>query len=150
MLKLRNTDLNDLEITYKWASNFEIRKFSISNSVIKKDDHEKWLKSKLMDKNSEYFILMESHEYIGSVRFDIEDAFFAKVSYQIDPTFHGNGFGKKILDMGMRKLLMKRPFIVKVHGVVMKNNIASIAIFNRLGFKNVFKDSKFLKFEKDL
>ena len=124
----------DLEITYSWASNPEIRKFSFNTKEIDWESHQKWFNEKILDENCEYYILFDHGIPIGSIRFDISDTGAAVVSYLIDPQFHGQGLGKLILALGLEKLKQSRREVTVVRGLVMNKNLPSIKVFSRLGF----------------
>jgi RimJ/RimL family protein N-acetyltransferase len=86
---------------------------------------------------------------IGSIRFDI-DQHIATISYLLAPTFHGKGLGTILLKKGLEEL---EPFIKKEHirvvqGYVLKENSASIKLFERFGFQSEI-DSTLYLFKKN-
>jgi len=144
---LRPLVQEDQEITYLWATNPEIRKFSFSKDKISFEQHVKWLESKRQDHNCYYYILIIGGQEAGSIRFDVSGD-QALISYLLAPDFQGKGFGTKILEMGMTTLLKDNPVIKVFTGKVINENKASVYIFNKLDY--VLKEEKesVLTFEK--
>jgi RimJ/RimL family protein N-acetyltransferase len=149
-LILRNAKIFDSELTFRWATNPVIRKFSFHQEEIKWENHQEWFKVKIADNNCEYYILNEKGKGIGSIRFDISEELNAKISYLIDPVYHGRGYGRIILDEGIKRLKTRRKDIKKVFGLVKKENIASIRIFEGFDFQTMAEETGYLRFEKIL
>ena len=148
-LKLRSAKLSDKEKTFEWANNPFIRKFSYNNDPIPLDKHLKWFKEKLNSNHCAYYILEIDENAIGSIRFDIENT-TAKINYLIDPEFTGKGLGTRILREGIDRLRLEKPFVNIIYGFVIKENLASIKIFENLGFKLVLENDNDLKFEREI
>jgi RimJ/RimL family protein N-acetyltransferase len=150
LIKPRRATTADIDLTFGWATNPVIRRFSFQQHKIEKSEHTNWFLQKLMDTNCIYSIVEYDNVPIGSIRFDIREG-EAMISYLLDPAYHGQGIGQLILKKGIEWL-----FIVNIHGMipisvisgdVMKTNFPSIKAFERLGFvKNEQKDN--YKFEK--
>jgi RimJ/RimL family protein N-acetyltransferase len=146
-LKLASDD--DIDITFEWASNPRVRQYSIQLEPIIFENHKKWFLNKIASSNCHYFISEVNEEKIGSIRFDINEKKEALLSFLLDPEFHGNGYGKLILNNGCKELL-KREDIVKIVGLVNIDNIPSIKTFKSLGFINMGETNSFISFEKVL
>ena len=144
---LRKVKYFDCLTLFNWANNPTVRLNSLNNNLIKIEDHKIWLKEKLDSRNCSYYLLIDNGNNIGSVRFDIDNDNNALISYLVDPLYHGRGYGKKILVLGLEKLRSER-IINKLIGYVKHNNVASIKIFNDLGFKEVGNNGGVLKFER--
>lgn len=152
LLNLRKVNITDLDLTYTWATNSKIRLFSFQQHEITKEEHTQWFLKKLKDTNC-YFLIAEYEEvFVGSIRFDLKEG-ETMISYLLDPAYHGLGLGQLILKKGIEWLMManikaSKPINV-LRGEVMKTNIPSIKVFERLGFvKKEHMGS--LKFEKFL
>jgi len=149
-INLRKVTANDLDITYGWATNSGIRRFSFQQHLIKKPEHTNWFLKKLIDINCFYSIVEYDSIPIGSIRFDISEG-EAMISYLLDPMYHGQGLGQLILKKGIEWLLIVNisgliPINV-ISGVVMKTNLPSIKAFERLGFVKIEQMENY-KFEK--
>ena len=146
---LRRATEDDLSKTFEWASNPIIRKFFFNVKPVHFEEHKNWFKLRLLNPNSFYYIGLINSKEFGSIRFDIQDD-KAIVSYLIDPKFQGAGLGTVLLKKGI-ELISKQDGIKisLVQGEVLKENVASVKIFKKLGYNICFDDTNNLfKFEK--
>lgn len=146
---LRNINENDLDKTFEWAGNEEIRKFSFNNNLIEYDVHKRWFINKLNDKNCFYYLGQIDNEVFGSIRFDIENS-EAKISYLVDPAYQNQGLGTILLKKGLDLFLKQlNTNILAVWGEVLNENIASVKVFKKLGYSVEFNLlTNFIKFKK--
>ncbi len=146
--ELRRAQFSDFDLTFKWANNPSVRAFSFTKDNILLIEHINWYYNKLQNLKCEYYILEVNGNPAGSIRFDLEDNQSAKINYLLDPNFTGKGLGTYLLDNGMKFLKKNKPSIQKVYGFVLKDNSASIRIFEKLSFEKIsnVKDIE-LKFE---
>jgi RimJ/RimL family protein N-acetyltransferase len=147
---LRAANLGDSIITFNWASDSKIRKYSFNKKEIEWDEHVIWFSQKISDINCAYYIFMDKGKSIGSIRFDINQEGVALISYLIDPIYHGYGYGKSILRLGIDLLKRKRSDVNLAAGYVQKENISSMKIFENLEFQLVSKDLTSYSYEKTL
>jgi len=150
LINLRMAITADLDLTFGWATNPEIRRFSFQQHQITKPEHTNWFLKKLKHTNCHYLIAEYEGVPVGSIRFDIREG-EAMISYLLDPVYHGRGFGQLILKKGIEWLVMANRKDLKpiriISGEVMKTNIPSIKAFERLGFVKKEQMGNF-KFEK--
>jgi len=132
---LRRALCSDVNITFKWANEPLVRKFSLTQSPITWEDHVDWFQKKIKDNDCAYFIVVHENIPIGSLRLDVSNA-VATISYLLDPIFHGKGFGSKILKAAQELSKVLNLKIQTFCGVVKKQNIASIKIFEKLGYQS--------------
>lgn len=144
-ISLKVAQNQDLEQTFKWATDSRIRSFSFNQSEIKKEDHVNWFYTKLKDENCAYYIAHKNEKALGSIRFDIKNR-TAVISYLIDAELHGQSYGLSLLKLGIEKLVAENE-IKHILGHVMPENIPSIKAFEKLGFKKILegKNYKFIK-----
>lgn len=147
---LREANINDTELTFKWASDQNVRQYAFNTNSIEYSEHSKWFKAKIQSKKCSYFILENATNKIGSIRFDFDKTDNAIISYLIDPKFHGRGFGKIILNMALHRLKELGFNSLNIIGFVKSENIASVKIFEKLDFTLTENKNNVLKFEKDL
>lgn len=135
---LRAAGETDLDLTYRWANDSIIRRYSFSKNLITKDAHREWFLRKIKDPECLYLLLFYNDSILGSVRFDIVEK-DAIISYHIDSSFHNKGFGLPALKIGLEKLYNSSHFkrINRIVGKVQLENIASIKIFEKLGFEKM-------------
>ncbi|MDF2849800.1 MULTISPECIES: GNAT family N-acetyltransferase [Sphingobacterium] len=125
----------DVNITFKWANDPLVRKFSLTQSPITWESHLEWYRKKITDNNCAYFIVMYENIPIGSLRLDVSNT-VATISYLLDPIAHGKGLGTKVLKAAQELCTFFNINIEKLCGVVKKGNIASIKIFEKLGYQS--------------
>lgn len=149
-IQFRPVSIEDLNLTFDWASNKEIRKFSGNRNEIVFDEHKKWFESKINADNCYYLIATINGKAIGSIRFDIDGNNEATISYLIDTNHQGKGYGKVMLSEACQ-LLVADKNISKIKGIVFKDNIASYKAFTDLDFKITEEDAaNFVTFEKNI
>jgi RimJ/RimL family protein N-acetyltransferase len=146
-VNLRLASLEDLNVTFDWASNKIIRQYAIQKSEISFNDHKIWFSKKIIASDCVYLIAEVNTIPIGSIRFDINENNEAMLSFLLDPQFHGNGYGKKILEKGTEAVL-KLKDLKKIVGVVSSNNIPSLKTFTSLEFNILNKKDGYITFEK--
>lgn len=150
LVKMREAQKDDLETTFTWASNSDIRRYSFQQHQITHNEHSQWFNKRVNDNKCLYLIAELNGIPIGSVRFDLQDR-EAVISYLVDPGYHGQGFGVILLKKGIECLLNSRRTDVKqirmLTGEVMKNNIPSLKAFERFGFIKVDQETNY-KFTK--
>jgi UDP-2,4-diacetamido-2,4,6-trideoxy-beta-L-altropyranose hydrolase len=137
IITLRNVKPEDLDVTYKWAINSEIRRFSIQQHIITRREHINWFVKKIKNKSCLYYIAEINSIPIGSIRFDLTRQ-KAIISYLLDPEYHGRGYGQIILKKGIERCIHAiNSFFLPVSiitGDVMRGNIPSLKAFERAGF----------------
>lgn len=153
-VKLKEADESDLDTTYQWASDPEVRAFSFNQNKITKEEHTNWFSKKIKDGNCLYLIAETDGEKkgskIGSIRFDIKNN-EAIISYLIGPKYHGKGLGQIILTNGLefmgKEIEQNNYPAKKIIGYVMEENIPSVKAFERLGFTKTIEADR-IKYEK--
>jgi len=152
LIKLRRASEKDINLTFLWAINPEIRKYSFNQHQITKEEHSKWFSEKIKNKNCFYFIAEYNQTAVGSIRFDISGK-DAMISYLLDPLYQGQGLGQVLLKNGVelfsQKIRKYKKSIDHIWGDVMETNIASIKAFRRLGF-NEINEQSFFKYIKKI
>jgi RimJ/RimL family protein N-acetyltransferase len=134
-LVLKSADIEDVEITYKWAIDDLVRQHSFNKNKITFEHHESWFRQKIDSSECMYFILLKGAIKIGSVRIDLtNDLKEGVISYLVGSEFHGMGFGKKILQLVEAKFIGKE---ISLKGIVLNVNVPSIRIFEKLGYEKI-------------
>lgn len=148
-LVLRKASYEDVILTYSWATNENIRKYSFSKEKILFEKHSDWFSRKLNDPNCHYYILEDSSSTsLGSIRIDRENK-DGVISYLIDPKYHGLGLGQSILRLLEGTIQIDDNQIHSLVGYVIKENIASIRIFEKLKYSKEVINGR-LKFIKEI
>jgi len=148
-LKLRYATQEDIDITYQWAKDPIIRKFSFNQNEIIKEEHYNWFSKKINDEDCYYFILEDVlHNPLGSIRLDVKNN-EGLISYLIDSDYFGRGLGTLILQLIEQKIKEDDLPVDKLIGYVLKVNVASVKIFEKLQY-HCTEDKESLKFYKEL
>ncbi|MCZ2846326.1 MAG: GNAT family N-acetyltransferase, partial [Candidatus Bathyarchaeota archaeon] len=147
-VSIEGAKTDDLQVTYKWATDPLVRAYSFSKSEIGFEEHKNWFFSKIEDRNCHYFIARINDSSVGSIRFDKNNNEEVIVSYLLDSEFHGKGLGLSLLKLGVEKLKKVDDNIKYVTGYVMNINIASLKIFRKLGYEEYAESGKKVKFKK--
>ncbi len=151
MLVLRNAAINDMRQYFSWANDELVRQNSISVKVVAWEDHQKWFKNKINDKNSFLFLAESERNLIGQVRFDCENSGAgAVISYSISNDFRGLGLAKKMLKQAIEKISKECPRIEIIKAKIKITNIASNKILIRLGFTEQDKTKQIIDYRLEL
>jgi RimJ/RimL family protein N-acetyltransferase len=141
---------NDVEITYKWASDNKVRQFSFSKEEILFEEHTKWFNAKFLDPNCFYYIMKRGAEKIGSIRIDYnQEGNFGLINYLIGSDYHGKGYGTKIVQL-IEEWVLTKFETIQLKALVMKSNHASVRIFNKLGYDLLLEQNDILTFSKTI
>jgi RimJ/RimL family protein N-acetyltransferase len=147
---MKPATIYDTDLTYRYASDKAVRRFSFSGGNITYEGHVTWFHSKLNDPNCFYFIFQKNKKPVGSIRLDIKADGEANMSYLIDSAFHGMGFGKRILAGIMEYIKDQKLPITRLSGEVLKANIASVKVFEKLNYIVYREDERCLTFIKEV
>lgn len=153
VLKLEPADQGDLNITFEWAKDSQVRKYAFNKSDINFEEHRNWFLTKLSDNHCSYWILKEGVKKIGSIRIDYNSDFtIGIISYLIDPRCHGKGFGAKIIKLLEEEVIETNNSRKQLEliGYVIPENLASISIFRKLNYEESLEKDNTLKFRKQI
>lgn len=146
-LDVRAASLDDMELIFNWANDYEVRKFALNSEPIQWDNHKVWYTRKIQSNDCKIFIFQNSlGTPIGQVRIEkevINDIECWIIDYSIDKNFRGLGLGSKIIE----QLIVLNPNI-KLKAIVKVSNIFSIRIFQSLYFNLIDKNETLLTFIK--
>ena len=146
---LRNIDSTDMELMFAWRNHPSIRSNSFNSKKVSKEDHKEWFDHNLNSNSVFTYILELDEKSAGVIRFSNDaNNLAAKISYLIDPAYQGKGFGTEILNLGIKKNKEENSGLKTFYGYVLKNNYASIRIFEKLNFTKISENESELKFEK--
>ena len=142
-MELKKVQIDDLKILFDWRNDHETVKNSISQKKVLLKDHKAWFLKNY--KNPFFNILTNNSEQIGQIRFDQYD-YGLLLNYSIDSSFRGNGYGKKIIELGLKQISFNSIVIAKV----LKTNIASINILKSQEFKIKEEDKNLIIFIREI
>ncbi|TNE78949.1 MAG: GNAT family N-acetyltransferase [Bacteroidetes bacterium] len=141
-LTLRFANSADIDITYQWANDVNVRRFSFTKGFVEREAHESWFNAKLVSDSCDYLIAEVETKPVGSFRIDYAEEIV--VSFLLDPVHQGKGLGLKLLEKGVKHIRKKTKR--EVVGYVLPQNQASARLFRKLNFKEFTIDDGTLKF----
>lgn len=148
-LGLRYVEENDIELIFNWSNDKEVRKNSFHTETIKWEEHVKWFKNIIENKNVYFFILEDDGNPIGQIRIKFEKDDEGIISFSISKEFRGFGFGKEILRL-IEEQLNKINMKCKLIGLVKIDNIASQKSFAINGYTEIKLDENSMKYVKNI
>jgi len=131
-VSIRQATPQDAVTLFDWTNEPETRKQSFNTATIPWDDHVRWLHGKLANKNCRIFILQHGKTPIAMVRFELQNE--AIMSYSLDKSYRGKGWGKYIVMLGLDALRKDQDKALRVLAFVKKDNFSSNKIFTDLNF----------------
>lgn len=148
-INLKKASLEDEQLTFEWATNPVVRKYSLNTNPITFQEHSDWFRSKINEPACQFYIAHYAHSRIGVFRMDLSDKKEARISYLLDPNFHGMGLGKALFEAGLR-MAFTNEHIEVITGQVLNENTSSKKIFDAFGFKLQSIDSGILTYTKNV
>lgn len=151
-LKVRRLQLRDLFFTFKLRNENSSLKWFHSNADISFIRHFVWFAQRLIFKRNHTFIACRNSRAVGICYISSNlNSDYAFLSVNVDTSFRRTGIGDHLLryaidaekDRGIGKL--------KLRASIHKDNLASLKLFQRVGFKEVTEGdhiTNFILFEK--
>lgn len=138
--RLRRANKFDLFLTYNWANDKLVIKNSLKRKKkIKISDHKIWFKKYQNSKFNFIYIFSKNKNNIGLVRLELIKNFYF-ISYLVDKKFRNKGLGYIMLKKFIYYCFNKKK--IKIFCAKVKyNNIISIKIFEKLGFKKYYTNN---------
>jgi len=134
----------DALLLFNWVNDKTVRQNSLSSESITFQNHINWFETKMKDENCKIYILTDLYKSnIGQIRVEMKDEYY-EIDYTISEQYRGNGFGNKIIN-----LLQVKLGNINLLARVKNNNIPSIKIFTKNGFKLVSENDDVLIFTKN-
>ena len=130
-IKIRKASIKDAIFFYELRNEKSARNNFFNKKNIKYNDHLKWYKKKIKNKNVIFLVALNNNsEKIGTVRYE-EKKIFTNISISISKKFRNLGYGSKIIK-NSEKFLKKKLIIISR---IKNNNKASIKIFTKNNYK---------------
>ena len=136
---------------WEWRNDELTRQMSRSPEVVSWNNHERWFKNSLANRNRFIYVGIiecDPPPPVGMIRFDLseESDGVYEVSINVAPNHRGFGIGGKLLDLGIDKLRSEAEVCNRVLAEVRVINESSNALFLRRGFKKIFSDDLFSQY----
>jgi len=132
-LTIREVSSEDAPLLFGWANDPQLRRNSISHTVIDPNEHLNWFEDSLNSPDQVMYILELGLTPVGQARFRREAKNRFVLSYSIDSVYRGNGLAKKLLSLSISAHRSTFPDGV-YHAKIRSDNSASRAVLISLGF----------------
>ncbi len=133
-LSLRKVTAEDVDLLYEWANDRTVRQNAFHTEQILYENHVKWFAKTLADKTVYHYILCAGDTPVGQIRFNVADG-EALIDYSIGAPYRGRGYGKKLLALAKKQVVLdKIACVAKLVGQVKYENHASARAFETCGF----------------
>jgi UDP-2,4-diacetamido-2,4,6-trideoxy-beta-L-altropyranose hydrolase len=132
-LSIRSAAEQDLEISYHWANDPEVRAQSYNQSSISLEEHAAWFHTRLKDVHSYFYILEQHKKPVAQIRFQVSNN-EAVLGYLAGMSIRSKGLGTAILGKGIEAFVRDYGKPVDITGYVKKTNLPSQRSFERLAF----------------
>ena len=120
---------------WEWANDPAVRRFSFNSEPIPWETHEQWFARKLSDPDSLVLIGYEADDApVGQIRFDCRQQDGLVVSVSVAPIRRGRGYGRILVEDGLRHAVRKFPG-KQAYALIKPDNLASIRLFENAGFR---------------
>ncbi len=133
-LTLRPAAEGDCRFYYTLVNDPDVRRNSIQTAPIPWDQHQGWFARRLASADSRLWVMTAADLPVGQVRLDRHDG-RAHIDYSLDPLVRGRGWGSAIIMLGLAAFFREHDMPVRAE--VKSGNLASRAIFEKLGFRAV-------------
>ena len=139
-ISLKKADFSDIEFFWCLRNQSYVYKYSRQKKLIKWSEHIDWIIPVILGLSKrDLFVIKNKTVSVGQVRFDYKSSTEAEISVSILKEFQEQGIAFISLDKAIKKIKKERK-IKKIVAEINRNNLSSVKLFNKLGFK--FEDKK--------
>jgi UDP-2,4-diacetamido-2,4,6-trideoxy-beta-L-altropyranose hydrolase len=132
-LTVRKTEIQDLECSFEWINDPDVRKQSYNQQPITLEQHTAWFMQKLEDPSSYYYLLEMEGIPVAQIRFQVSGN-EAVLGYLAAASIRSKGLGTTILGKGIDRFVKDYQQPVHIIGYVKRTNLPSQRSFERLAF----------------
>lgn len=136
---LRPVEWAYMDLLYEWANDKHVRKNSFNSATIPYNDHKHWFENCMTDNNTVMYILCDNESKIGQIRLDCNQS-VATINYSISKENRGLGYGKIIIQLVEKNIVIDKPHITCIKAFVKRDNIASQKVFEDNGYKGTYDE----------
>ena len=148
-LEARLATWEDEETLLDWANDPVVRRHAFDQSSITAEEHVKWLHELFANPETKKLFIVQSITGVplGQVRFDKQGMGW-EISYALDRKFRNRGLGANFLSSAISSMGQDLER-VQLFGRVKTENVASIRVFEKLGFQRVDDGESQITFMRD-
>ena len=145
-ISLKKVSVNDARFIYDLKFSKDVRRNSLDKKKIKYDLHLKWLKKKIKDRKSLFYLVCSKNkkkEKLGYIRLDF-DIFYYRVTIAILKTKTRQNYGHQTLKKVEKNLKLNSLLFAQV----LKSNHRSYKLFKKSGYKPIGTKNRIQMFYK--
>jgi len=150
-IRLRDVVINDSDRLIKWRNSEHIRNKMLSNHVVQKEEHEKWLENTLSNTNSRWFIVVYKEIEVGAIY--ITNIVYvdrtATWGMYVDKQYMSSVVGVLMEIIAIDKMIFDFE-IRKIWGETLNTNKKLLAMHQKFGFeiegtyrKQIYRDNTY-------
>ncbi|MSU75849.1 MAG: GNAT family N-acetyltransferase [Candidatus Magasanikbacteria bacterium] len=129
--QVRPATPSDSHAVWNVRFNLDVAATALTNELVPFDKHDEWFQKKYFGEVKNYcWVLVCDQEVCGYCRCDVDASLAYVVSIALNPNWHGQGLGKKLL----LEVLVQLPSGLKLKAEVKNNNVVSVNLFKAHGF----------------
>ncbi len=136
--KLRKIKKEDCIDLYRWRNDVDTRRSCFNSKLVSYKSHLKWFRDSLNNRQRYLYIVEDSEKgKIGVLRVDKLSPHIAEISINLAPHMRRKGYGARLLRQMCSKFNRSKQKILFL-ARIKKENLASLGVFKRAGFNEVF------------
>jgi RimJ/RimL family protein N-acetyltransferase len=134
-LNIRPATSEDSTDIYHIRNAREVREQSHKPQEFSFESHHAWFLSSLKSDYRQLYVVVESKQIVGVVRFDVTGAEEALVSVFVSPAHWGKGVASFALSEGEKKLKERFAGVKHLNAHVLVDNSKSSQLFEKVGYQ---------------
>ncbi|MBL0738854.1 GNAT family N-acetyltransferase [Flavobacterium sp. GN10] len=135
MLSFRKATLDDLDLYFDWANNYEVRAQSYNSDPIVFENHKKWFEAAIKNSLIDMFVFKNlDNNLIGQVRIQKQNDREALIGVSVSPDQRGKGYAKEMLSLATDFFLQSNNGFL-INAYIKESNLISKFSFEKAGFK---------------
>lgn len=146
-MRIRNVGKGDAPVLLAWRNDPETRQSSANTAEVTEAEHREWLAQSLQRTDRVLLLAEEQGEAVGTVRFDRTAPGVWDVSITIAPAHRRAGRALVVLNAA-EQYLAEDHDIRELHAKVRNGNVASLALFDRAGYRRYAADEEHIQLRR--
>lgn len=152
---LRKMEEKDIPDIYRYIHLNYVKKYYPDTEKEQWEAHKRWY-SFVINSPSYLFYTVESlsRDFLGTVKFELEENNKAVVSVYLAERIRGKGYSETVLLNSINELIFEKPHIKKVAAYILEENEVSQKAFEAIGFKRKkleeYNGTEHILFEKKI
>ena len=131
LLDVRPATAEDLDLTWEWSNDPDVRRQSFDSASVPRHRHEEWFGRRLADPESDFLIVESDGVPVGQARFEGTPT---TLGYLVGPANRGRGLAAPLLVAACRQHFRRHP-AGEVIALVKPDNRASVRALDLAGFE---------------